>query len=184
MLDDEIDHKFRQLAHLNAGDFDHIDGSLIQHLIGTHDLLKQWNASLPLQDAGLYHAAYGTAGFEANLVGTDQRDKIANIIGDEAEQIVYFYCACDRDYVWQQFPNAGDLIFRDRFTGNSYKPTDPQLRVFCELTAANELQIANQSSAFANEHGAGLYKLLKSMQYYLSDDALSSLETTLGSYKS
>lgn len=73
-----MDEKFRKLSELGAGDFDHIDGVLVDHLIGTQSLLKKWQASEVLQDAGLFHAAYGTAGFSENLVATGQRNKIAN----------------------------------------------------------------------------------------------------------
>ena len=88
--------KFQTLAKLGAGDFEHLDSSLIEHLKGTKDLLQQWDATIELQDVGLYHAAYGTAGFSQNLVSTDQRSKIAAVIGEPAEEIVYQYCACDR----------------------------------------------------------------------------------------
>ena len=86
--------KFQALAALGAGDLEHLDGSLIEHLNGTNNLLQQWGAAIDLQDAGLYHAVYGTAGFSQNLVSTDQRDKISAIIGEAAEEIVYQYCAC------------------------------------------------------------------------------------------
>lgn len=58
-----MSYKFQVLSELGAGEFEHLDGSLIAHLNGTKDLLLQWGASLELQDAGLYHAAYGTDGF-------------------------------------------------------------------------------------------------------------------------
>jgi len=83
-----LDEKFQALADLGAGDFEHLDGPLIEHLRGTRALLRQWGARAELQDAGLYHAAYGTAGFSQNLVSLDQRGRIAAIIGDSAEAIV------------------------------------------------------------------------------------------------
>ena len=62
-----MDEKFRQLIELGAGEFEHVDGLLIAHLEGTRCLLKAWNASEPLQEAGLYHAAYGTSAFAESL---------------------------------------------------------------------------------------------------------------------
>jgi len=97
-----MDEKFKQLSELGAADFAHINGSLIDHLKGTRDLLSSWSAPPALQDAGLYHAAYGTAGFEERMVAASQREKIAQIIGPQAEEIVYLYYACDRDYFWPQ----------------------------------------------------------------------------------
>lgn len=48
-----MEEKFRKLSELGAGDFEHIDGSLIDHLEGTKRLLVSWEASNILQDAGL-----------------------------------------------------------------------------------------------------------------------------------
>ena len=95
-----MEDKFKQLALLGAADFQHLNGSLIEHLKGTRDLLASWSAAKTLQDAGLYHAAYGTAGFNQQMISVEQRTKIANIIGPSAEEIVYQYCACDRTYFW------------------------------------------------------------------------------------
>jgi hypothetical protein len=175
-----MDEKFKQLAKLGAGDFDHLDGLLIDHLFGTQSLLNQWQASMVLQDAGLYHAAYGTDGFSENLVSTDQRDKIANIIGKEAEEIVYLYCACDRDYFWPQFANSNNPEFKNRFTGQVSYLSQRQLMEFCELTVANELEIANDNQVFINKYGQSLYKLFNSMQPYLSSYANLSVESVLG----
>jgi len=83
-----MDEKFKQLTELGAADFAHINGNLIDHLQDTKDLLASWSASKVLQDAGLYHAAYGTAGFEEQMVAANQREKIAQIIGSQAEEIV------------------------------------------------------------------------------------------------
>ena len=175
-----MDEKFKQLSALGAGDFDHIDGTLVDHLLGTQSLLKQWKASVVLQDAGLYHAAYGTAGFSESLVSTNQRDKIAGIIGKEAEEIVYLYCACDRDYFWPQFANSSNPEFKNRFTGQVFHLNQQKLNQFCELTAANELEIANDNQAFINQYGQGLYTLFKNMQGYLSSYANLSVEAVLG----
>lgn len=79
--------KFLKLAELAAGDFEHTDGSLIEHLTGTKALLENWSAP-SLQYAGLYHAAYGAAGYEESLVSTEKRNEIAEIIGVQAEKIV------------------------------------------------------------------------------------------------
>lgn len=176
-----MDDKFRQLSELGAADFEHIDGSLIDHLDGTKRLLASWSASTELQDAGLYHAAYGTAGFSQSLVSTAQRENIADIIGTAAEDIVYRYCACDREYVWPQFSVSAHPEFRDRFTGLVCQLTDRQLRDFCELTVANELEIAAGNVEFVDTHGQPLYTLFTNMRTYLSVAAIRAIEVMLSS---
>ena len=163
-----MSHKLQTLAKLGVGGFEHLDGALIDHLKGTKDLLQQWGATIELQDAGLYHAAYGTAGFSQNFVSTDQREKIAAVIGCPAEEIVYQYCACDRKAFFSRVAQDENPRFPNRFTGESYYLSDGMLRDFCELTVANEIEIAIDNSAFINEHGKELGLLSINMAPYLS----------------
>ena len=175
-----MDEKFQKLSELGAGDFDHIDGNLIDHLQGTQKLLKEWSASTTLAVAGLYHAAYGTAGFDESLVSVEQRDNISKIIGSDAEELVYLYCACDRGYFWPQIGIVAAPEFKNRFTGQLHQLTPQQLRDFCELTVANEIEIATDNLSFINEHGQSLYRVFKNMRTYISDSAYASVERILG----
>lgn len=175
-----LNHKFEKLSELGAGDFAHLDGTLIDHLTGTADLLKLWSASGTLQDAGLFHAAYGTAGFDTKMVSINQRENISEIIGNEAEDIVYTYCACDRAYFWPQFGNNEVLEFRDRFNGDTYVLSCSLLKAFCELTVANELEIAKNNPKFLRESGPGLLCLFDNMSRYLSSAARQQIRDTLG----
>ena len=84
-----MNSKFEKLSQLGAGEFEHLNGALIKHLNSTYKLLVKWGASTALCDPGLYHAAYGTAGFETQVVSLSQRSEIADTIGDTAEGIVY-----------------------------------------------------------------------------------------------
>jgi len=160
--------KFQALSELGAGDFEHLDGSLIEHLNGTKSLLQRWGASTELQDAGLYHAAYGTAGFSQSLASTDQRGRIGAIIGKSSEEIVYQYCACDRRSFFSQIHQGPNPKFTNRFTGESYYLSDQMLRDFCELTAANEIEIAIDNPDFVKQHGKELGSLFMSMTPYLT----------------
>lgn len=45
------------------------------------------------------------------------------------------------------------------------------LRNFCELTAANEIEIAIDNSEFMSQHGIGLSRLFIQMTPYLSNAA-------------
>lgn len=174
-----MEEKFKQLSALGAGEFEHINGALIDHLNGTKFLLEQWKAPIELQDAGLYHAAYGTAGFEESFVSTGRRQDITVIIGKEAENIVYTYCACDREYFWPQFSTPDTLEFKNRFTGELFQLTQQQLCHFCELTVANELEIAQGNKGFINADGEFFLSLFTNMRPYLSVQASFSVEAVL-----
>lgn len=174
-----MDEKLRRLKELGAAEFEHLDGALINHLKGTKQLLKDWSAPLVLQDAGLYHAVYGTAAFNESLVSTAQRNEIAKIIGADAEELVYQYCACDREHFFSKIGIDKNPEFRNRFTGDSYLLPTELLRHFCELTAANEVEIAMDNPSFVNEHGTGLNKLFSNMAPYLSQEAQAKVESVL-----
>ncbi len=80
---------FKRLQELGAGEFVHLNGSLIEHLKGTADLLKAWGNREELCKAGLYHAVYGTDGYDESLVDLSMRHQVKNLIGTETEEIVY-----------------------------------------------------------------------------------------------
>ena len=165
-----MEHKFHQLQKLGAGDFQHLHGSLQSHLTKTYELLQQWGAAPHVCDAGLFHAAYGTAGFDEKMVNLQQRKDIANVIGADAEALVYFYCSCDRDFF---YPKLGQqpLVFLDRFTGTKIFPTDQQIQDFCELTAANEMELLNSSQEFKAQHGTALSQLFQQLLPFTSRKA-------------
>lgn len=160
--------KWHKLFQLGAEGFEHMDGSLMDHLNGTRTLLREWSASRALQDAGLYHAAYGTAGFDESLVSVQQRGEIAKIIGEKSEELVYQYCACDRDDFFSKVGVEKNPEFLNRFTGQRYYLSEDLLKQFCELTAANETEIAMGNAGFMRKYGEELRVLFQNMQPYLS----------------
>ncbi len=176
-----VNSKFDKLSELGAGEFEHLNGSLIKHLNSTYQLLEKWGASQELCDSGLYHAAYGTAGFETQVVSLSQRNDIAQIIGEIAEEIVYLYCSCDRGFVFNNFDGNSVIKFRDRFSETEFELTNEQAQQFCELTVANELELAIDSIEFLKEHGQGLLNLFIKMKPLLSKPANEAITSVLGS---
>jgi len=162
-----------------AGDFEHLNGSLIAHLTGTYDLLNRWGASKVACDAGLFHAAYGTAGFNEAMVSLNKRNGIAKVIGAEAEKLVYLYCSCDRDFTFPNFKKSGSVLFRDRFSGKEFELSDEQAKEFCEITVANELELILASDEFKAKYGEELLELFISMEKYLSEQAIATYKSAL-----
>ena len=163
--------KFRTLTKLGAGNLAHLDGPLIDHLHNTQKLLRRWGAGPALQRAGLYHAAYGTQGFDKSLFSGDKRQDTVAVIGAKAEEIVYQYCACDRKFFFAGLAEKSNPEFRNRFTGKLYLLKPQAIKDFCELTAANEIEIALGNESFRQLHGAGLRDLFNTMHEHLSEAA-------------
>ncbi|EGQ7997786.1 hypothetical protein D8T39_21830 [Vibrio vulnificus] len=174
--------KFGMLQKLGAGDFQHLNGSLEAHLKGTEKILMSWGGSELLQIAGLFHAAYGTAGFDENMVSLSQRQEIAQIIGSDEEALIYLYCSCDRDYVFPQFGKMLEIQFKDRFTGSTFKLDNAVAKLFCELTVANELELVYSSEEFKLKYGAELFELFQGMDSYLSPEARNAYKSALSTF--
>jgi hypothetical protein len=171
----------RALQLLKSGGtetIDHPGGTLLAHVQRVSTLLKTWNARPAMVSAGLCHAFYGTDGFEITLLDVADRTVLTDAIGEEAEQLVYFYASCDRKTSYQGLsePNAE---FIDRFTGERTRPTLDQLKDFAELTAANELDIATVSPQMRDRFAPFLLDLFTGWRELLSDQAWAHTQKTL-----
>jgi hypothetical protein len=165
------------LKRLGADKVSHLNGSLAAHLQGTYDLLHAWGNNETLCLAGLYHAIYSTDGFAKSLVGLTDRKKVVELIGIEVEALVYFYCACDRTYTYQKIINNETMFYRDRFSGEISQPSPMMMIAFCELTFANELEIATHDPHFRQQYGARLINLFEHMKSFVSENAYHYFKT-------
>jgi hypothetical protein len=124
----------------------HIFGDLLSHLVGVEALVRSWGGSDVLALAALGHATYGTHGFETYILERDNRSELVDVIGPEAEALVYFYASCDRGAFYPQLtsPVTGqaDLRFLDRFAARQSEPSAEYVRLFVDLTFANEVELA------------------------------------------
>lgn len=171
---------FRQLAKLGAGDFEHLNGTLEQHFVSVRATLVEWGADQTLCRAGLFHAAYGTAGFTPMMISLDRRREIGALIGLSAERSVYTYCACDRRHVWPQIGTSEMVVYRDRFTGEERPIFRDELLTFCELTCANEIEIALRDADFLSRHGSTLGALFGRWNDLLSAPASEAVQKVFG----
>jgi hypothetical protein len=173
------------LHRLGAADIAHPGGTLLAHLGRVRERLAEWGARPALQLAGLCHACYGTDGFPTALLSPESpqspkggRAELAEVIGPEAEQIVYLYAACDRKATYPRLAEA-DGVFRDRFTGRGHTPEPRLRRDLAELSAANELDLAGQDFAFRERWGPELLALFTRFRPLLSQPAWSACRTDL-----
>lgn len=179
MIKNDLLKKLDKLSIISTN-INHINGSLMQHLEGTYFLLKSWGANESLCLAGLYHALYGTSGFSNHLIDVHNRSHAQFILGETIEKIIYTYCACDRDYFWPKIGVSQYPEFLNRFTNEKYFLNTEEMNQFCELTVANELEIARNNTTFVKTHGASLSNLFDRMKPYLSLNANKFKKVILG----
>ncbi|MER5727280.1 DUF6817 domain-containing protein [Streptomyces sp. NPDC002138] len=172
------DRAIALLRTLGADEIGHPGGTLLVHLQRVQGRLALWGARPALRLAGLCHAVYGTDGFPRALLSPYNRPHIAEVIGAEAEALVYLYASCDRKATYPTLADA-DGAFRDRFTGRLHTPEPHLRRDFAELSAANELDIAAADSELREQSGAALLALFTRLRPLLSGAAWSDCLTVL-----
>src|SRR5690349_12545100 len=102
------------LAH-GADRIDHPGGTLYGHLRRVADVLAGWSAQEEVRLAGLCHAVYGTDGFDRSLLSAGDRKTLRDVIGEDAEALVYLYACCDRRTVYPRLDGRTPVEFTDRF---------------------------------------------------------------------
>ena len=84
------------LKSVGSDETSHSGRTLLEHLIGTSEKLKEMGAPQYLQDAGLFHSIYGTVSFMPDGGLVEDRQIIKDLIGDQAEEVAYLFCILDK----------------------------------------------------------------------------------------
>jgi len=167
-----IEQHLEQLTLIGTAQVAHRNGTLLKHLQGVWSLLKEWENPEAVCMAGLYHSVYSTGGFEQQLIPLNQRHKIVDKIGSEAEQYVYLFGACDRPQTHPRIGHDEPLYFHDRFTHQDYLLEDPQWCAVCEIMLANELDLGRHDMHFYKKHLAHYKDLFSRFEPWLSESAI------------
>jgi hypothetical protein len=167
------------LRSRGAETIEHPGGTLYAHLERVQNRLARLGASIPLQLAARAHAVYGTDGFEVSLLQLDERSELVEIIGVDAELLVYQYGACDRRRTWKSLADDGRVW--DRFTGTSHELTPTQVRAFADLSLVNELDVAEHSPTFLEQYGDYFRRLATSWEGLLTPAVAAEAARVLGS---
>lgn len=90
----------------------HPGGNLYAHLCRVSERLAVLGCGSEVQAAGLTHAVYGTDGFDLALLDGADRAVLRDLVGVDAEELVYLYGACDRGRSWRELANTGQVFDR------------------------------------------------------------------------
>ncbi|GMQ76549.1 MAG: hypothetical protein BMS9Abin01_1829 [Gammaproteobacteria bacterium] len=103
----EVDASYIALLdELDAHVTSHSRRTLLEHLQGTHDLLVEWGNEPDVCVAGLFHSVYGTYAFDKRSADMSMRDEIRDVIGAQAERLVYLFCVTDRRCFYEHLGEA------------------------------------------------------------------------------
>ena len=123
---------------------------------------------------GLLHAVYGTSAVPTPLLPLKDRGTVRELIGDEAEAIVYRYASCDRAAT---HPGLGGptVAFTDRFTGTVDDVGGAEMEAFALLTVANELDVV-RAGRLDPEVVAEIASLIERLAPYAPEAAAAALD--------
>jgi hypothetical protein len=116
----------------------HAGRSLSTHLAATWKILNDWQQPEAICIAGLCHSVYGTDAFDTACLGPEDRARVRNKIGIDAEKISYLFGAMERDTFLANF-TSGSIT--DRFTRKSMKTSKDERAAICHILLANELDL-------------------------------------------
>ncbi|MFD3744176.1 alpha/beta fold hydrolase [Nocardia sp. NPDC058633] len=158
---------------LGSEHIEHPGGTLHAHLRRVHALTVEWDAAPRTRLAAICHASYGTDGFARALLPAQDRGRLSDVIGPDAEALVYLYGACDRERTHRDLGQR-PLTVIDRFTGEPRVIEGALLRDFTVLTMANELDVARHASVSAPTR-EGIRNLVTALASYAPTEAARAL---------
>lgn len=118
---------------------EHFGRPLKQHLIGTHDLLDEWENSEDVCLAGLFHSVYGTNTFLQAALTTESRDDVRSLIGERAEALVYVFGMSDRKSLLLDNRSA-PYCWIDHRSGRQTEICNEMLSNLVEMEVANFIE--------------------------------------------
>jgi len=152
----------------------HSGRTLFDHLVGTHNLLRAWGNSSSICLGGLFHSIYGTNAFRHESLSEQDRPRLRDLIGDEAERLAWDFCHVDR-------PAAIIAAIHQALDRSAANPAsilrstvEPNWSSLAEIEVANLLEQGSQSRALRQLFFLGMEKL-----DVLSSGAQSALKNTL-----
>ena len=147
-MDEQLESRLRFLRKANTEGMPHSDRGLLDHLLGTRQLLVEWEARPALCDAGLFHSVYGTQHYELKAVPLTMRNEVQQLIGDEAESLAWLFCMIRRETLFQNLGREGEFKVQHRLTDEWLPLTKIQFQDLLTLALANTLEAFPRCSWF------------------------------------
>lgn len=139
-MDEPLESRLRFLRKASTKRLPHSERGLFDHLLGTRQLLVEWESRLALCDAGLFHSVYSTEYYELKAIPLSMRDEVRQMIGDEAELMVWLFCMMRRKTLAQNLRRDKGLSVQHRLTGEWIPLAKTQFQDLITMTFANCLQ--------------------------------------------
>lgn len=160
------------LRSFGTHESEHTGRSLLDHLLGVYHLLQDWNNSDIVCLAGLFHSIYGTVCYHEQSVSPSERKRVQGVIGEEAEELAYLFCACDREQLVTDFSAQERFRIWDRFRQQEVRVSEDVFRALGEIHLANIVeQVAKVRPAISEEVRCRLWSDWEPVGKFVSERA-------------
>lgn len=132
--------KVRFLKKHKADTLSHSGRTLLEHLTGTHNILREWHRREPVCDAGLFHSIYGTEHYPNVAIEPSFRFVVKRLIGEEAERLAWIFGVLERDSFDKNISRRAGYSVIDRTNGQSFPLTSTEWLDLVDITFANTLE--------------------------------------------
>jgi hypothetical protein len=123
----------------------HSGRTLMDHLAGTYQMLKSWQAPEDVCLAGLFHSVYGTNAFHRQSLAFTERHKVRSLIGAEAEELAWIFCSVERPQAFLDCVHGSQLL--SRHDQAQIHCTPDTLSKLLEIECANLIEQSGRNQA-------------------------------------
>ena len=146
----------------------HSRGALLDHLIGTYELLKEWGAAESVCLAGLFHSVYGTETFRGGKDALLPRNIVRSAIGAEAERLAWLFGMKTNRSFWKAVrglsnggpQEGGPHALEHRVTGERILSSREELVSLISMVMANAIEQGARYALPDQSNPLGLERLL------------------------
>src|SRR5687768_12796330 len=139
-MDEQLENRLRFLRKSNTEGMPHTDRGLLDHLLGTRQLLVEWESRPALCDAGLFHSVYGTEYYELQAIPLTMRSEVQQLIGEEAQTLAWLFCMIRRETLYDNPGRDGGFRVQHRVTDEWLPLTRTQFQDLLTISLANTLE--------------------------------------------
>ncbi|HUQ40416.1 MAG TPA: hypothetical protein VM030_09690 [Acidimicrobiales bacterium] len=168
------------LESLSTDEQPHSGRTLLEHLVGTRDLLVAWGNPDHVCAGGLFHSIYGTAYYRVQSASLDRRGEVAAVIGAAAEELAYLFCVTDRPAFFTEIA-AAEPTLEDRVHGTSVPVSHSVLRHLIEIEVANVVEQVDPTTA-RPQTVERLQAMLADGEGHMSTAAHAALAAMIGAF--
>ncbi len=172
---------FKWLKEKGADKAEFQDRSALEHYTGTYSVLKDWNNTEDICNAGLFHGIYMDAYFKGHDATQDYRAAIRSLIGEKSEALAYLHCAINRRKFIQELKDDVPSEVFDNYLQTSHQINHSEIKALSEMIWANAFEQFYVFGVYPEERELH-FKILNDSMKWVSEGAKAAFDRKLSEW--